>query len=384
MRSLLLSLLVGCSATEPGIELELSAGAHPRVDSIVRWEVPRQLAGWEAYTLASADGEPVGVQLVGGELVWIARGRMRPGDVRRYRLKRGGAPEARVAVRREDDGIAVSAGEHELLVYRDRPIAPPADVDPVYARSGYVHPLRTPAGRVVTGDSPRSHRHQHGVFLAWTRARFEGREIDFWNAAEQTGRVECAGVDASEGGAVAGWLRARQRHVDIVRARQALEETWELRAYATPSATVLDLTTTLTSAGDFTVLEHGYGGFAVRGPEAWEGDVARFVTSTGAGREMGNGERVDWCAMAGPDAGLAVFAHRANPRAPQPVRIHPGNPYFCFAPCRMGDFTIDGEWVARYRLVAFDGPLDPVALERMWLDFHEPVGVRVVARQTAE
>ncbi|MCP3915124.1 MAG: hypothetical protein GY711_06185 [bacterium] len=384
MRSLLCLLLVGCSGTRAGIELELSAGAHARVDSIVRWELPRDLDGWDAYALEDADGASVPVQVLDGELVWVARGHIDAGDVRRYRLLRGPGPASRMSATREERGIVVAAGARELFVYRDRPVTPPADVDPIFARSAYIHPLRSPSGHVVTGDSPRSHRHQHGVFLAWTRALFDGREIDFWNAAEETGRIECVGVTASGAGAVAGWLRAHQRHVDVERARTALEETWELVAYAAPHATVLDVTTKLANAGDFTVLEHGYGGFAVRGPEAWEGDVARFATSTGSDRAAGDGERVDWCAMAGPDAGLVVFSAPENPRAPQPVRIHPSNPYFCFAPCRMGEFAIDGQWIARYRLVAFDGPLDPAVLQRMWLDFAEPVDVRAVTRQTAE
>jgi len=48
-------------------------------------------------------------------------------------------------------------------------------------------------------------------------------------------------------------------------------------------------------------------------------------------------------------------------------------PYFCFAPCRLGPFTIGAErpWVSRYLVVACDGPPDPALLDELWAAFAE-------------
>src|SRR5206468_817402 len=90
--------------------------------------------------------------------------------------------------------IEVDAGPHDR---RDTPVViPPAAVapatkrlDPVFARSGFLHPLATRSGLVVTDDFPPDHAHQHGVFFAWVNPTFRGRPTDFWNQAKRTGRV---------------------------------------------------------------------------------------------------------------------------------------------------------------------------------------------------
>ena len=68
----------------------------------------------------------------------------------------------------------------------------PRGSTPYYRRSGQIHPLYTPTGRVVSDDFPPDHAHQHGVFFAWVNTTFEGRHLDFWNQKEQTGRIEHA------------------------------------------------------------------------------------------------------------------------------------------------------------------------------------------------
>ena len=68
------------------------------------------------------------------------------------------------------------------------PPAPPG-IDAVYERSGYLHPVSSPRGRVVTDTFPIDHPHQHGVYSAWVKTNYDGRVIDFWNLAGGTGRV---------------------------------------------------------------------------------------------------------------------------------------------------------------------------------------------------
>jgi hypothetical protein len=123
---------------------------------------------------------------------------------------------------------------------------------------------------------------------------------------------------------------------------------------------------------------------AVRGRDAWYGpDGARFLTSAGRDRSDGNETRARWTyiggTVEGTQAGIAVLGHPDNVRAPQPVRIHPEMPYFCYAPSQLGRWAIEPgrPHVARYRFVAFDGSPDPALLDRLWADYAYPPTVTV-------
>ena len=75
------------------------------------------------------------------------------------------------------------------------------------------------------------------------------------------------------------------------------------------------------------------------------------------------------------------MCHPGNFRAPQPVRLHPHKPYFCFAPMQLGDFeiTLGRNFASRYRFYAHSGPVNAEESERLWQDYAEPPKVRVVA-----
>jgi hypothetical protein len=81
----------------------------------------------------------------------------------------------------------------------------------------------------------------------------------------------------------------------------------------------------------------------------------------------------------GAAAGIAMLGHPGNFRAPEPMRVHPTDPYLCFAPSRLGGWSIaaDRPFTARYRFVAADGPADAAMLDRLWRDFADPPRVTV-------
>ena len=97
-----------------------------------------------------------------------------------------------------------------------------------------------------------------------------------------------------------------------------------------------------------------------------------MVTSEGKQRVKGNHSRPNWVALAGEidgaTCGIAAMSHPDNFRAPQPVRLHPNKPYFCFAPMVLGDFQIEAgkPYVSRFRFVAFDGKPDTAELNQLW------------------
>jgi hypothetical protein len=220
---------------------------------------------------------------------------------------------------------------------------------------------------------------------------FEGRQVDFWNQAKQQGRVEHVALGDLVDGPVFGQFVATLRHSDLTApggSKAVLEETWTVRVYNVHEQFVLDFESRQTCVGDspLTINEYHYGGMAIRGARQWFGQPdADFLTGEGKHRADGNHTRPRWVEMYGKTdgdpCGVLVLDDPENFRSPQPVRLHPQKPYFCFAPMVLGPLTIEpGEqYVSRYRFCTHDGAPDPVLAERLWNDFAEPPKAQFVA-----
>ena len=198
-------------------------------------------------------------------------------------------------------------------------------------------------------------------------------------------------MEGQGGGPVFGHFTARLRHVNLNRPggpKPMLGETWRVRVYRLRDRFLFDIESAQTCAADspLVVEEYHYGGMMVRGARAWlapgNGD---FLTSEGKTRTNGNHTRPRWCdihgQLDGRATGICVLSHPANLRSPQPVRLHPTMPYFCFTPATLGQFKLEPggpPLVSRYRFYVHDGALDVKEAERLWNDLAEPPVVRVV------
>lgn len=396
MRSLLtlaLATPLPAQAPEP-IVLEVTGADFVRHEPLAHLRAPTVPIG-HLPRLFDLDGEkgevPAQIDPVDGALVWPVTGDLAPDAVRRYRLEwtPGEAPRAsrptNVPQRLDAGGRAIAC-----YVTGSEAVLPdlPAGVDPLYRRTGYLHPIWTPAGRVVTGDYPASHRHQHGVMTAWTRTAFRGRDLDFWNTAERQAHVEHRRFIDRWTGPVIGSVGTKLWHVDEtdVFPETALEETWLVRVRAAPRWNTVDLSSWQVAYHQPLALhEYHYGGFAYRAPEAWEGeDGVRIRTSEGHERAEADGDRARWVAFSGEladeDVTVAILGHPGSYRAPQPVRVHPSNPYVCFSPCRLGPFEITREQPLfnAYRFVLADETLDDATIEALWQDYARPLEARIV------
>lgn len=87
-------------------------------------------------------------------------------------------------------------GEKLLFSYNYATVYPVSGVDSVYKRSGFIHPLKTLGGEVMTNCSPADHYHHFGLWYAWTKTTFEGNEIDFWNLHKNKGQSASATSNA--------------------------------------------------------------------------------------------------------------------------------------------------------------------------------------------
>ncbi len=335
------------------------------------WRIVEVRAGHpEREVVHQIEATPAG----GGRVWWIVERTIEPRESLRFELRPGKAaapPSLPLVVDRDERRLVVRRGELQLLQYNTAHVVPPEPLDPRFGRSAYLHPVRAPSGRVVTDEFPPDHAHQSGVFLAYTKTRFEGREPNFWELASGNGRVRFARVESIEAGPVFAQFVVHQEHVDETApgGKVALQEVWKVRVWnLDPSRnplTMWDIESTLTAATSSPLVlpQYHYGGMALRGARGWGGANATFVTSEGKDRLAGNHTRPHWCDLHGlvdgERAGLALFTHPQNFRYPEPLRIHPTMPYMVYAPSFLGDWEITPgkPHVSRYRFAAHDGDL---------------------------
>lgn len=327
---------------------------------------------WKA--VRARDGKEVPAQAAGAVAVVLDEA----GEKAEYRIESGPAGAYPKVECLDPDGkhLLFRFGGKDILRYNYAVVKPPGGVDPVFERSGYIHPVWNPAGNVVSNDHPPKHLHHHGLWFPWTSSEFEGRKSDFWNSAARQGKVECVKVEESWSGPVFGGFRARHRFVNLNAPegpKAALDEVWEVRVYARADVFLFDLVSTQTCATNspLVIKEYRYGGLGFRGSGEWEGKKGvEFLTSEGKRREDGHATRARWCSMFGKVNGkettVGFLCHPSNFRYPQNMRIHPDEPFFNWAPSQAGDFSIEPgkPYVSRYRFVVADGTLGKEDLER--------------------
>ena len=303
-----------------------------------------------------------------------------------------------VVVAPERGDLRVSVGGKPVLFYRlDRNALPRPDIKPEIVRAGYIHPVFSPAGELVTDDYPSNHPHHHGIWAPWTKTSFQGRAPDFWNMQNKTGAEELVALDRTWSGPVHGGFAARLKMVDLSAPAPvtALHADWQLTAYDVAGAArpvrMFDLVVTQTCATSDPVIlpKYHYGGFGLRGAGAWNGpgEAAHFLTSEGVtDRITGNDTRARWCYLGGATekgalAGMAALGHPENFRAPQPVRLHPNMPYFSFVPQQLGDFQIEPgrPYVVRFRFIVADGAPDRALFDAYWNGYAKPAAVKLEA-----
>ena len=349
-----------------------------------------------------ADGTSLPVQVDDDGKACIAIGFLRAGEslTLSLQLRAVAAGGETVRLRPGADGMALSAGGTEVLNFRtDKAKKPRADIKDEILRAGYLHPVRSPSGAIVTGDYPANHPHHHGIWTPYTKATFQGRATDFWNMHQKKGRVDLAhyglgaNLNPGEAGPVYEKLDAMTGMVDLTGPKEstALWDFWSLRLYDIPDAPkpmhVFDLTTTQTCATNdpLELPAYHYGSFGLRGPEAWDGkDGARFLTSEGINdRKKGEGTRARWCYLGGKTSaglsGTAVLGFPDNFRFPMPLRLHPDMPYFSIVPQKLGAFSIQPgkPYVTRYRFVVTDGEPDAKLFDACWNALAHPAVVKV-------
>ena len=293
-----------------------------------------------------------------------------------------------------DAALTVTYGTKTVLVYNKTSPPVPDGMDPVFARSGFLHPVNTPSGKTVTQAFPKDHAHQHGIFFAWVKTKYGDRSIDFWNLAGRTGRVVHDRVASKnkEGDRVSFEVdlihRAENPTVDILR------EHWKITVQA-PSKGVycFDIESNQKALTDtpLVIEKYHYGGMAFRGLTKWlakvdqlkagddkiEFESCTILNSAGQDRKAGNHTPANWVALTGlvdkQSVSIAVLSYPQNFRSPQPARLHESKPYFCFTPCVTDSFEITKEkpLQSKYRYILTDAQAEPGWLDAKWQELKQ-------------
>jgi len=382
------------SAAKKKAFVSVSAGASDRNETVVSFALPADFKSG-SYALRDSSGQLLPLQIDSDRNGSFVLPALKAGQTRTYQLVPANDSKPGVDFTRRNEGLDFKIGSRNVFTFVTTPAAVPSkDIKPIFLRGGYIHPVFTPSGRLVTDDYPSDHYHHHGIWFAWTKTEYEGAHPDFWNVGDGTARVDFDGVDGTWAGPVHGGFKSRQRYVALTgpAPKTVLNEQWDVRVYNVGQGNkgkpyfLFDIVATQIDVSNSPLIleEYRYGGMGVRGHRNWKDkSQVSFLTSEGKTRESGNATRARWIHMSGlvdnETVGIAVLDHPGNFRAPAPLRIHPDDPYFNYAPSQLGKFEIKpGEkFVIRYRYIVADGPPDKAELDRLWSDYATPPQVSV-------
>jgi hypothetical protein len=346
----------------------------------------------------TANGEkPVACQLESGhsaKLWFILDGVSPKNSTRNFILKtekETKSPKPKVNVVKSHQDLSLLMNEKPVLSYRFETTLPPEGVNPLFKRSGYIHPLWSPAGEELSRIQPPDHYHHYGIWGPWTLTHIDDREVDFWNLAKGQGTVKFAEFLSETEGEIFSGFKALQQHMDFGAQgpdQVAMNEILDVRVWnVSENVYVIDYTTTLNSPLPTGIMLDAYrygGGIGFRATEKWHKDNCTVLTSDGKERTEADGSFAKWCIVEGESdvsegrSGILFLSHPSNRMHPEPMRVWPldanggrGDMFFEFCPIRHEDWKLEpgNDYTLKYRMVVFDGKMDADIAERYWNSF---------------
>lgn len=331
-------------------------------------------------------------------LNWIVNTDAGAPGIHQYELVKGKAGKSPLVVATVNDGaLTIHKGDQNLLQYYFKTVYPPKGMDTSYRRSGFIHPLWSPKGQVLTRIQPPDHRHHYGIWNPWTHVEYEGDTIDFWNINTKQGTVRFANFVSVEDGPVFSEFGALHEHVVFKKSggeKVAMNELHSVRVYRPQENQdffVVDFDFQMNTADEspFKLLEYRYAGFGWRTTEKWDNKNSMVLTSEGKTRKDADGSKARWCIVQGDIdneyAGVVMMSFPTNYNYPEPLRIWPENQY------NRGDMfanfcpTKDMDWLLKprqnynlkYRLLVFNGKIDKEKAESAWQYFAYPPKITI-------
>ncbi len=388
--------------------LQVNAGAYERQDCVVGADVSsiplKEGTTFQLFELREKKKLPVASQLVvenGRAVLYFAlKGITEANEVRSYLLKTKKLKKQIGAVMEvEDDSnsLILKKGGQPILAYKYTVTMPPAGVDPVFQRSGYIHPAYTPSGFVLTTIQPKDHRHHYGIWNPWTKLEYDGTIYDLWNLGDRKGTVRADGIEKTFQGAVMSGFDAKLNHIIFTPngEKKIMDEMWKVKAWHVGEGFLWDFESDLMPSTNLPVLlkEYRYAGFGYRANEVWTNKNCIMMTSEGKSRQQIDGSRARWIYITGTSpsghSGLLFLGAPDNYNSPEPLRIwdenangRRGDAFINFAPTKNMDWNLESgkQYKLRYRLYAYDGEMSPERANELWNDFAYPPTVELILK----
>lgn len=296
-----------------------------------------------------------------------------------------------IRIEEGESGLLAKVNDKPVFLYHTKVVMPPPDSPVYYQRSGFIHPLYSPGGKILTDNFPSSHAHQHGIFMAWTNTTFKKEFVDFWNHHLQKGTVEHLELAKVSTGPVFAQIKTRLSHRSLTHG-EILQENWTITIYPFSNYFLFDLISEQHNVTTDTVFlnKYHYGGMALRGSRVWDPQNKNhfqnnwsILTSEGIRDSAANHTHTRWVDASGmidgETNGVTVYTHPSNFRYPQAIRVHPTMPYWVYSPVVDDAFHLlpGSVYRSRYRYYVHNGPPDLNMIEKIRRDCEEPVVVRI-------
>jgi hypothetical protein len=197
---------------------------------------------------------------------------------------------------------------------------------------------------------------------------------------QKKGRVDFKAHTKPQSAGAGSTLSAQHIYTDLTSGQPlpVLAETWDLAVSILPTLGIpgihLTITQKIIGRDPLELPRYHYGGLGFRGHRSWQGPGGcRFLTSDGiTDRIKGNESRARWCWVGGITegslCGALLASHPDNPVHPEPLRLHPTEPFFCFAPPQAGDRSLAPDSVSRsrYLIAPLDGEPSAASCDAIW------------------
>lgn len=307
--------------------------------------------------------------------------------------------QSKVSLKKDFKDLSLMLNEKPILSYRYATMFPPDSVNPLFKRSGFIHPIWSPGGEVLSRIQAPDHYHHYGIWGPWTKTTIDGRAVDFWNLMAGEGTVKFAGFLSEAEGAVFSGFQALQQHIDFGAKGEdqiAMNEILDVRAWNIREGVwMIDYTTSINSPLKNGIMLDAYrygGGIGFRATEKWHKDNCTVLTSDNKTRIDADGSFAKWCIVEGESAtkegrsGILFLSHPSNRMHPEPMRVWPldgnsgrGDMYFEFVPIRHNDWKLEPKqnYTLKYRMIVFDGKMDSATAEKYWNSFAKNPTVRI-------
>jgi|SRR5690625_14450 len=313
----------------------------------------------------------------------------RAGEVLKFRWRQEEISEPEDLISLKDNGkeIIFEYKDQALVTYRYKMMPVPEGVSPVFSRGGFIHPLKTFQGNMISRVQPPDHYHHYGLWHPWTRTHYRGEEIDFWNLIKEEGTVAFQDILSIHSGPLFADLTVVQNH-DIHPGRgqmTVLKETLTYRLWILPEVDdyyILDAFYVMNPSTGYPleIKEYRYQGFSLRGPAHWSDDNVSLLTSDGKNKSDGNATRARWMKVSGPgdqseESSVIMMTHPSNFNYPELIRIWPTganggkeNVFLNFNPAQDRDWKMmpGKSYTSKYRMIIGDRDFSVKETEDLW------------------